>query len=207
MPNAILRAGPFATSSDSFVDEPLVANSSTLPVNCANDTSSSTWPWKYSLSSSFSKNVHTGWEETSPDDYDAILSSSFDSNSSYQNATNNFSVARTESTNFSALVSIGFRFYYQAVENFNITINYSGSISSGTSGTSSGIAVSDIYGVIANTSSDSASGSHTATLPKSVVPSLYVVVITSNAFKYPLPDPTDVNPVNKVVSATLGISF
>ena len=43
---AILRAGPFASSSDSFLDEPTTATSSTLPVNCAKDTSSSSWPWK-----------------------------------------------------------------------------------------------------------------------------------------------------------------
>ena len=43
---AILRAGPFASSSDSFLDEPTAATRSTLPVNCAKDTSSSSWPWK-----------------------------------------------------------------------------------------------------------------------------------------------------------------
>jgi len=43
---AILRAGPFASSSDSFLDVPTTVTSSTLPVNCAKDTSSSSWPWK-----------------------------------------------------------------------------------------------------------------------------------------------------------------
>jgi len=43
---AILRAGPFASSSDSFLDEPTTVTSNTFPVNCAKDTSSSSWPWK-----------------------------------------------------------------------------------------------------------------------------------------------------------------
>tara|TARA_R100000482_G_C5074023_1_gene122822 strand:+ start:95 stop:667 length:573 start_codon:yes stop_codon:yes gene_type:complete len=36
MPNAILRAGPFAnTTGNSFLDQPVSASSSTFPVNCA----------------------------------------------------------------------------------------------------------------------------------------------------------------------------
>lgn len=36
MPNAILRAGPFANATgNSFLDEPVSASSSTFPVNCA----------------------------------------------------------------------------------------------------------------------------------------------------------------------------
>ena len=42
---AILRAGPFARSSDSFVDEPEEENRSILPVNCAND-STDFWPFR-----------------------------------------------------------------------------------------------------------------------------------------------------------------
>ena len=48
---AILRAGPFANSTDSFLDEPAAAPSNidgaTLPVNCANYSGSSDWSWKY----------------------------------------------------------------------------------------------------------------------------------------------------------------
>ena len=44
---AILRAGPFASSTDSFLDEPLPLTTSIYPVNCAMDISSSNWPWKY----------------------------------------------------------------------------------------------------------------------------------------------------------------
>ena len=38
MPNAILRAGPFAnTTGNSFLDQPVSASSSTFPVNCADN--------------------------------------------------------------------------------------------------------------------------------------------------------------------------
>jgi len=45
---AILRAGPFASLTDSFLDEsgdPPVRD--TYPVNCALDFNSSTWQWRY----------------------------------------------------------------------------------------------------------------------------------------------------------------
>jgi len=48
---AILRAGPFANSTDSFLDEPVGTPSNfdgaTLPVNCANYSGSSDWFWQY----------------------------------------------------------------------------------------------------------------------------------------------------------------
>jgi hypothetical protein len=48
---AILRAGSFANSTDSFLDEPAQAplnpDGATLPVNCANYSGSSDWSWKY----------------------------------------------------------------------------------------------------------------------------------------------------------------
>ena len=46
MPNPILRAGPFATSSDSFVDEPTPAVSNKVPVNCATNDWASGTVWK-----------------------------------------------------------------------------------------------------------------------------------------------------------------
>jgi hypothetical protein len=207
---AILRAGPFASSGfplRSFLNEPSEFNSLTHPVNCANTTSSLAWPWRYSLTSSVSGNVHTGWNEISPGNYTSILNYSFENSASYETAANNFSVTKTRDTNFSALVNISFQFFYQANDDFEITIDYDGSISSGTSGINNGIIVRDSYGIIENTSSDSANGSHKVTLPRAIVPSGYQVSIRSNAFKYELPDPTGVNPTNKTVSATLGITF
>lgn len=44
MPNPILRAGPFASASDSFLDEPETLSSSIVPVNCAiNDWVNDSW--------------------------------------------------------------------------------------------------------------------------------------------------------------------
>lgn len=45
MSKPILRAGPYASPSGSFLDEPSVASSDVLPVNCAKDTNSANWPW------------------------------------------------------------------------------------------------------------------------------------------------------------------
>ena len=59
---AILRAGPFASSSDSFLNEPVTPSVSIVPVNCANDTSSSAWPWKYNDEVIKSLETHTGCE-------------------------------------------------------------------------------------------------------------------------------------------------
>ena len=56
MPNAILRAGPFATSTDSFLDEPDDANSTILPVNCAMNSWTSS-DWKLYCSESGSNNT------------------------------------------------------------------------------------------------------------------------------------------------------
>jgi hypothetical protein len=44
---AIRRAGPFASITDSFRDEPATPSSGIPPVNCARDTTSVSWPWKH----------------------------------------------------------------------------------------------------------------------------------------------------------------
>lgn len=41
---AILRAGPWASSSESFLNEPSPLDNSAVPVNCSN-SSSATWDW------------------------------------------------------------------------------------------------------------------------------------------------------------------
>jgi len=46
---AILRAGPFASSSDSFLDESSPALATILPVNCASDATSEDWPWRFAF--------------------------------------------------------------------------------------------------------------------------------------------------------------
>ncbi len=63
---AILQAGPWATKeSDSFVDEPVTLGTGTAPVNCANDYSSTDWPWKYIVGESYFEGDPISWY-TSP---------------------------------------------------------------------------------------------------------------------------------------------
>ena len=45
MPNPILRAGPFASSTNSFLDRPDPVSTSIFPVNCAKDNQAF-WPWR-----------------------------------------------------------------------------------------------------------------------------------------------------------------
>ena len=51
MTTPILRAGPFATSSSSFVNQPSSFTGpgarNTYPVNCAHDRTAANWNWKY----------------------------------------------------------------------------------------------------------------------------------------------------------------
>jgi len=52
MPNAILRAGPFATRSDAFRNEPTSFGINIVPVNCANFANyygATNWPWKFGV--------------------------------------------------------------------------------------------------------------------------------------------------------------
>ena len=200
MPNAILRAGPFATSSDSFVNKPLVANSSTLPVNCANDPTSPTWPWQYLLTTRVSATNHTGWEDT-PGGESPETSSSLNTTNTYETTTGNFSKNASVNTNLEASSSVSLFFYYQAVEDFQITITYNGTV---TSGSSSQIVVSGID----SSTTGSLSGEQSITLQKSVVPKFFSVSMTSTTVGgYPYADYPTVFGQNKTVSATLGISF
>lgn len=199
MPNAILRAGPFATSTDSFLN-------SGIPVNCANDTSSSAWPWRYVVSTSESVTNHIGWE-VDPDGNDAPT---FDSNSNTTqqlktvtesfSATESFSESLSLNTNVEAQVGIVFNFAYQSVEDFDITVNYNGSVSSGGDSliSASGAFTSD---------TGSLSLSQTLTLPRAVKPNFVRLNIQSSGFNYPIDDIDKVFPKNKIISATMSVTL
>ena len=100
---AILRAGPFATSSSSFLDEPVTPTFSTLPVNCAKDTTSTDWPWRHYQAST---NVTMSYENGLPSLTDSSTSAT----------------AEEE-------VGGGFSFRYQAAEAFTMELSYSASAS------------------------------------------------------------------------------
>lgn len=53
----IKRAGPFASSSDSFLDLPTPPSASIYPVNCADDNDNSNWPWRYYRRDNFGETI------------------------------------------------------------------------------------------------------------------------------------------------------
>jgi len=178
MPNAILRAGPFASSSDSFLNEqdPLIvgslANVSVYPVNCANTTSSSAWPWRYNDVLSKTLTTHTGCEST-PGGDSPTESSATSNSGSVKTATGNFSASNSASSNRGTTIVTGLSFAYQATQSFQIKITYNGlaSASAGqTIDSSSNILFFDSSSGSTIDGFPSLSGSVTLTLPASTVP-------------------------------------
>jgi hypothetical protein len=174
---AILRAGPFASSSYSFLNEqdPLIvgnfADVSVYPVNCANYTSSSAWPWRYNDVLNKTLTTHTGCEST-PGGDSPTESSATSNSGSVKTATGNFSASNSASSNRGTTIVTGLSFAYQATQSFKIKITYNGlaSASAGqTIDSSSNILFFDSSGSTID-GFPSLSGSVTRTLPASTVP-------------------------------------
>lgn len=106
MPNAILRAGPFAVGGDCFVNQPTSASTAT-PVNC-NKRSWSSDNWKY---------------------YVGGLTSGQYKNVSSNNATVSETVSPESGGAF--LEFDGISFAYQAAQSFTLSGTYSGTCASG----------------------------------------------------------------------------
>tara|TARA_R110000850_G_scaffold29153_3_gene80707 strand:+ start:2870 stop:3406 length:537 start_codon:yes stop_codon:yes gene_type:complete len=164
---AILRAGPFAISSNSFFDEPATAGLTILPVNCAIDTSSASWPWKRYESRQF----------RGPD--------SISTTQSYKNGLPSDSQAvqggGTGAT--AARVSLLSSWEYQATQDFNITFTYSSESSITGGGFDNARASVNVNGVEVFLDEDTTevNGSTTITLPASVVPSTVGVGVFAQA--------------------------
>ena len=215
MPNAILRAGPFASSSDSFLNEqdPLIVGSladvDVYPVNCANHTSSSAWPWRYNDVLSRTLTTHTGCESTPGGD--SPTTSSVISNSGLvKTTTGNFSASNSATSNRGTTINTGLSFAYQATQSFDIKITYNGSASASAGQTidpSSNIRFGDSEtGGTAN-GFPSLSGSITRTLPASVVPAFYSATLkVSIGIEFP-DDICTPNPGSANASATLSVEF
>jgi len=155
---AILRAGPDVQGR---------------PVSCANDTSSSAWPWKYIKLVNVGIVTHTGCVSTPNGDVPSTTST--DSNdSTVETATGDFSISSSATSNHGTSLDIGFEFSYQATQSFDIKITYNGSASGGPEAidSSSNILFNDNNGGSAS-GFPSLSGSVTRTLPASVVPASY----------------------------------
>ena len=194
MPNAILRAGP---------------DTQGRPVSCANDTSSSAWPWQYIKLVNIGIVTHTGCVPTPNGDVPST-SSSNSNNSNVETATGNFSISSSATSNRGTTVEIGFEFAYQATQSFDIKITYNGSASASAGQTidsSSNIRFGDSEtGGTAN-GFPSLSGSITRTLPASVVPASYSATLNvSIGIEFP-DDFCTPNPGSANASATLELEF
>jgi len=175
---AILRAGPFASSSYSFLNEqdPLIvgnfAEVSVYPVNCANYTSSSAWPWRYNDVLNKSLTTHTGCVST-PNGDSPVSSTSSSNSGSVKTATGGFSLSNSGTSNRGTSINTGLSFAYQATQSFDIKITYDG-LASASAGqridSSSIILFSDSSSGSVIDGFPSLSGSVTRTLPASTVP-------------------------------------
>ena len=165
---AILRAGPFSSSLDSFLD-------SGTPVNCANDTSSLNWPWKYNDEVTKSLETHTGCETSGGGENLPTFSISNTTTVSTETATGDFSITSSASSNHITTMTTALSFYYQAAQSFQIKVTYNGLATGDTTLYQPGFmgfydsqnANNPIQGF------PSLSGSVTRTLPASVKPALY----------------------------------
>jgi len=193
MPNAILRAGP---------------DTQGRPVSCANDTSSSAWPWQYIKLVNISTVTHTGCT-SSPIGSIPTTESSDSNDSTVETATGNFSISSSATSNRGTIVDIGFEFVYQATQSFDIKITYNGSASGGPEDiySSSNIRFVDNKTGGGASGFPSLSGSITRTLPASVVPALYSAALyVGIGIEFP-DDYCTPSSGSANASATLGIEF
>tara|TARA_R110000868_G_scaffold106441_2_gene291908 strand:+ start:572 stop:1126 length:555 start_codon:yes stop_codon:yes gene_type:complete len=180
MPNAILRAAG---------------------ANCANDISSTRWPWVYLAETDKVVIKHTGWEVVGGGSESPTSTTTEDSSSESETLTSSsFSKRRSTSTNREAQVEVSLRFTYQAFKDFDITIEYSGSVSSGSP------SIIAIDGGDSSTTG-SFSKTETITLPRAVKPASVSAFITAQATGYPYANYPDVNPIDKSVSAGITITL
>lgn len=106
MPNAILRAGPFADASSSFFNEPTSAptifDGAMLPVNCANYSGSSNWPWRYFVISEVGST--SAYFTTSKDE--TQISKSFTNTSAFEGETLAFAYQASVDFTFSGSYAV-----------------------------------------------------------------------------------------------------
>ena len=147
---AILRAGPFASSTESFLNEPATLDTDTQPVNCAMDASSTNWQWKYlNKGSDFILTIKNGFPS--------------DNQSNSGGTASGFSESKWR---------------YQAVEASAFTLTYSGQASGDISeGVSIDVAVNGVD-VFSDSGSDSISGTETINIPAAVIPILVLISIS-----------------------------
>ncbi len=213
---AILRAGPFASLSagqlsESFVNEPDVFNGNVFPVNCANTTSSSAWPWKYNESISKTLITHTGCETSPGGDEFPTTSTSTSSNGLVKTATKDFSISDSASSNSEVAINVSLGFAYQATQSFDIKVTFDALVSG-----DSTLSQQGTLGFLDNFNEDtgpiegfpSLSGSVTRTIPPSYVPGFYAAQIFLDGASIDFPSNVCIPNTNTVsVSASLELEF
>lgn len=157
MPTPILRAGPFASSSDSFLNEPDPIVATTVPVNCGvNNWVSDSWKAYVSCTGQT-----TDYLENLPQTVSFSLSGVGDQDGQIQ-----------------------FAFRYQAAADTAINIDADCAAAS-LSGTLTRIEIvvgsTTVYDVSNTGGSSSVSFDDDVSLPASVLPALAVVIITAEA--------------------------
>ena len=191
---AILRAGP---------------DTQGRPVSCANDTSSSAWPWQYIELVNVGTVTHTGCTST-PNGNVPTTTSTNSNNSNVETATGNFSISSSATSNHGTSLDIGFEFAYQATQSFDIKITYNGSASGIPEediDSSSYIRFDDNQTGGGASGFPSLSGSITRTLPASVVPASYSATLCVGiGIEFP-DDICTPSSGSANASATLGIEF
>lgn len=211
MPDAILRAGPFASTSNYFLNEPSPYNGNMYPVNCANTTSSSAWPWKYNESISKTLTSHTGCEEGGGGEEIPTTSTSSSSNGLVKTATGNFSISGSASSNRAITINVILGFAYQAKQSFNIKVTFNASVSG-----DSTLSQQANLGFLDTFNEDtgpiegfpSLSNSVTRTLVASTVPAFYTAQIFLDGASIDFPSNICIPNTNTVsVSTSLALEF
>lgn len=211
MPNAILRAGPFASTSSSFLNEPNPFDGGIHPVNCANDISSPFWPWRYNKSISKTLETHTGCESTPNGDV-PVTSTSTSSVGLVETATGNFTISDSVSSNKEVRLNISLGFAYQATQSFDIRITYyifaSGDSSLAQQGTMGFLDSFLSSGSGPIEGFPNVNGSVTRTLPASVVPEFYSAEIFCNGASIEFSSDVCTPKTNNVsITGSLALSF
>tara|TARA_E500000318_G_C3444947_1_gene166561 strand:- start:11 stop:649 length:639 start_codon:yes stop_codon:yes gene_type:complete len=211
MPNAILRAGPFASSSNSFLNEPNPFDSNIYPVNCSNNTSSSTWLWKYNENISKTLITHTGCETGGGGETVPVTSTSTSSNGLVKTATGDFSITDSASSNHEVRINVGLGFAYQATQSFDVKITFNISASGDSTLTQQGtMGFLDTFnsGTGPIVGFPSLSNSVTRTLTASTVPAFYSANIFSDGASIDFPSDVCIANTSSVsISASLSFEF
>lgn len=165
---AIVRAGPFASSSDFFLDEPdslLADGTDPNPVNCANNASG-LWPWRYyqlsryNFDASYKNYTSTAQFDLHPDFVSGLYQTSGQE---------------------------GMYWYYQASGDFDLTINYEIGFATADNGNiditfdGPGFSEFDSLNISGSSEDRSKSGSFTVTASETKVPALIVVLLFGGA--------------------------